>query len=113
MSDRDRLIDLITKEVPRPKADALAIHLLANGVIVPPCKVGDVVYVISRGKVIPLEVDTILNNRRGVSILGRNEKYWGYGTVTLYPDKRIVEWYLTKEEAEEKLRELKDNAKNS
>ena len=35
MPDRDRLIELITKEVPRPKADALAYHLLANGVIVP------------------------------------------------------------------------------
>jgi hypothetical protein len=37
MSDRERLMELITKEVPRPKADALAYHLLANGVIVPPC----------------------------------------------------------------------------
>ena len=36
MSDRERLIELIIKEVPRPKADALAYHLLANGVIVPP-----------------------------------------------------------------------------
>jgi hypothetical protein len=35
MSDRERLMELITKEVPRPKADALAYHLLANGVIVP------------------------------------------------------------------------------
>ena len=34
MTDRDRLIKLISKEVPRPKADALAYYLLANGVIV-------------------------------------------------------------------------------
>ena len=32
MTDRDRLIELIQKEVPRPKADALADYLLANGV---------------------------------------------------------------------------------
>ena len=44
MTDRNRLIELITKEVPRPKADALADHLLAKGVIVPPCKVGDKIY---------------------------------------------------------------------
>lgn len=31
---RYRMIELIEKEVPRPKADALAGHLLANGVIV-------------------------------------------------------------------------------
>ena len=34
MTDRDRLIELLQKEVPRPKADYLAIHLLANSVIV-------------------------------------------------------------------------------
>ena len=105
-TDRERLIELIQNAVngcARHWAEIIADYLLANGVIVPPCKVGDTVYVISRGEVIPLEVDTILNNRKGVSILGRNEKYWGNGTVTLYPDKRIVEWYLTKEEAEAEL----------
>ena len=45
-SNRDRLIELLTKEVARPKAYALADHLLANGVIVPPCKVGQTVYYI-------------------------------------------------------------------
>ncbi len=40
---RDKLIELIKEYVPRPKADALVIHLLANGVIVPPCKVGDTI----------------------------------------------------------------------
>lgn len=35
MTDIGKLIELIEKEVPRPKADAIAYHLLANGVIVP------------------------------------------------------------------------------
>ena len=63
MTDRDRLIELIkaakTKEsfdtifadidtlIDMPHGEEyLAEHLLANGVIVPPCKVGDIVYYI-------------------------------------------------------------------
>lgn len=44
---RDRLIELIQNAVngcARHWAEIIADHLLANGVIVPPCKVGDTVY---------------------------------------------------------------------
>lgn len=44
---RDRLIELIQNAVggcARHWAKIIADHLLANGVIVPPCKVGDFVY---------------------------------------------------------------------
>lgn len=34
-TDREQLIELLQKEVARPKADALAIHLLANGIAIP------------------------------------------------------------------------------
>jgi hypothetical protein len=46
MVDRDRLIELLKNGGVRnfPYVNALANHLLANGVILPPCKVGDVVY---------------------------------------------------------------------
>ena len=49
MTDRDKLIKILRE----PKAlddgvEPLADHLIANGVIVPPCKVGDLVYVIRR-----------------------------------------------------------------
>ena len=50
---RDRLIELLEKGQPpfNPLNDVcigkLADYLLANGVIVPPCKVGDVVYYIN------------------------------------------------------------------
>ena len=46
---RERLIELIQNSVDgcaRHWAELIADHLLANGVIVPPCKVGDMVYVI-------------------------------------------------------------------
>lgn len=47
---RDRLIELLekaAKEMDCPQMDEVAEYLLANGVIVPPCKVGDTVYVIA------------------------------------------------------------------
>ena len=49
MSDRERLIELISSKCQGEKRliDGIADHLLANGVILPPCKVGDVVYYLS------------------------------------------------------------------
>ena len=44
---RDRLIELIQKSVngcAKNWAEVISEYLLANGVIVPPCKVGDMVY---------------------------------------------------------------------
>lgn len=53
---RDRLAALVEEaegmlnnDFPTP--DMIADHLLANGVILPPCKVGDTVYYIAFGKV--------------------------------------------------------------
>lgn len=44
MTEKDRLIELIADKWLSGIYD-MADHLLANGVIVPPCKVGDTVYV--------------------------------------------------------------------
>lgn len=43
MTDREKLVELI-EQVYYCSIEELADHLLANGVIVPPCKVGDTVY---------------------------------------------------------------------
>lgn len=48
MTDRDRLIELLKKYGMRVNMSTLADYLIANGVIMPPCKVGDLVYVIRR-----------------------------------------------------------------
>lgn len=49
MTDRDRLIELLSGKSTDTVADVeyVADYLLANGAIVPPCKVGDKVYVIT------------------------------------------------------------------
>ncbi len=115
MTERERLIDLILSAdislfgADKSFAELYADYLLANGVIVPPCKVGDTVYGISRGAIIPIGVDRIQYSKRGIDILGRNEQYYGYGTITLHPDNEFgIEWYTTKEEA---LKALKGGAK--
>ncbi len=123
---RDRLIELI---INAPKLDCIkggrangktyqtvqniADHLLANGVIVPPCKVGDKVYKISRNKVKECEVVFV-----GISA---DEKCSHFNFVENYADGTFYKSYsmvfdvigktvfLTKEEAEAKLKEREGN----
>ena len=112
MNDRDRLIELIQKEVPRPKADYLAIHLLANGVIVPPCKVGDIVYQVDtlfeEVMTTELKVAELTIDNKGIKTL-----YGATSRGSIYCFDRgynLDQIKFTKEEAEAKLKELKDNA---
>ena len=100
---RDRLIELIDEcrciegvgmELVEKQAD----HLLAAGVIVPPCKVGDMVYCIRYGKarkpyVKPLEVHAIT--------AWRNETF---SVFTTKEDIWNISAFSTKEEAERRLK---------
>ena len=118
-TDRDRLIEIIrdkafSTEYERYNsfewAEHFADYLLANGVIVPPCKVGDKIYKITRNKVKECEVVFI-----GISA---DEKCSYFNFVENYADGTFYKSYsmvfdvigktvfLTKEEAEEKLKEL-------
>ena len=115
MTDREQLIELIlnvkSDDFRGVSVEQMADYLLYNGVIVPPVKVGDAVYVISRNNIVPLKIDTIQYNSYGCNILGRNEKYFGNGTITLHPNNKFgIEWYLTREEAEKALKEREENA---
>lgn len=107
---RDRLIELIkTAEINEPpihrkivdfaEVKQLADHLLANGVIVPPCKVGDKVYFI------------YCHNGKKVGEATVEEIYRGDGGFAYhlcsdytYFDVQEEEVYLTKEEAEQALK---------
>ena len=96
--------------------DDIADYLLANGVIVPPCKVGDVLYVIFKAyneeKVYPVNVsairmDTKKNNNR-VCVWGTfhiTEFYAHEYKATFKFDSIGKTVFLTREEAEAKLRE--------
>ena len=117
MTDRDRLIELLNQTrgtyffAGDDNLNLLADHLLANGVIVPPCKVGDTVYVVSQGQGFCMRwnvyegkvVDIHLNRHNKLTIRVENgEKFFGYFEPCFI--------FLTKEEAEEKLKELNNNA---
>ena len=117
---RDRLFDLIAEMLPEdvpidylPDVDAIVDHLLAAGVIVPPCKVGSKVWFLSKRHYITMRKDTVYeakvvrvyikkNNILCLAIKIKNE--WGN---TEFP--RITEIgktvFLTKEEAEKALAE--------
>ena len=108
MTERERLIEICDTNngwVDEAPAEKFADYLLENGVIVPPVMVGQTVYGISRGAIIPIGIDRIQYSNRGIDILGRNERYFGNGTITLHPDNEFgIEWYATKEEAEQALK---------
>lgn len=73
-----------------------------------PCKVGDIVYIISRNnEIIPLNVYGINIRKDDFTILAKNEKYRGYSILLLLSKYESVDWFLTKAEAEMKLKELK------
>lgn len=111
MNERERLIELMRQafnvsddNYGTPNTEQVVDYLLENGVIVPPVKVGQTVYGISRGAIIPIGIDRIQYSKRGIDILGRNERF-GNGTITLHPDNEFgIEWYTTKEEAEKALK---------
>ena len=105
MTDRERLIDLII-EAKRTDPETgsfteyLADYLISNGVIVPPCKVGDTVYHlypkqgIKANKVKRIQVGTY-----GMMIADRNG---------VFRDDEINKTvFLTREEAENALKENK------
>ena len=118
---RDRLIELLydanekfdeTDCTDEEAVELLADHLLANGVIVPPCKVGDTVWFLNRYSSISMYKDFVYeakvvrvyverDNELCLSVRIKNE----FGT-TEYP--RITEIgktvFLTREEAERALK---------
>lgn len=74
-----------------------------------PVLVGSTVYIISRGKIIPLKIDGIHINKNSIAMQGVNERYFGCGNVTLYDSKKPIEWFLTEEEAEQELAKMQQS----
>ncbi len=112
---RDKLIELIgdkpfTDEYQSYNswewAEHFADHLLAEGVIVPPCKVGDTIYFVSRGEIIPMVVNCISFNGNYQYCLNCNyadEERYGYSLLTFTDKVRGYMFGFTREEAEKAL----------
>ena len=115
MSERKRLIELLSeapcgymtlgKVLYKHVIVKIADYLLEHSVIIPPVKIGDTVYGISRGVIIPIIVDKILYSNDGIDFLGRNEQYFGRSFIHIDVNNGFgIEWYKTKEEAEKQLK---------
>lgn len=119
MTDRDRLIELIvyadtddsyecklcTKDDVSCRecgASKLADHLLANGVIVPPCKVGDSIFRVGNGEIWEWLIEHIEIYGDEIGVVDDGENYFT-------PDKIGKTVFLAKEEAEAKLKEMNED----
>lgn len=114
---RDRLIELIVSAdislfgTDKPYAEVYADYLLANGVIVPPCKVGDTVYF-----VVEFDEDCkcYVDKGRVYAIIQNENTLWlsvRYLSGLRYdhtPNDFGKTVFLTKEEAEKALKERGD-----
>ena len=131
-SDKNRLIELLEDTLHEWECDVsiktlteITEHLIANGVIVPPCKVGDEIWVIDReyGEAVDISCIQFLAKSKGC-IIGTawindydldetlefhiNETQNNVDTdLKVYPDE---DCFLSKEEAEKALKESENNA---
>lgn len=103
MTQRERLIELLM-DVPADGVGLIADFLLANGVIVPPCKVGDDVYWIDETYGFDkATVSCAKGDIKGIAYYG-NEEFRVIVKGESEPEKLHTEWcMLTKAEAEERL----------
>ena len=112
MTDREKLIELLkkadenaSKNLIMDYDDAItdnADYLLANGVIVPPCDIGQTVYT-RYGYSFKIQRIEVLEDKKILFRCGND----GTDDYMAFYDFEIgTEVFLTKEEAEEKLREL-------
>lgn len=115
MTERERLIELLRRSEilcddcgPYGNTyctEAIADHLLANGVILPPCKVGDTVYSIEKGIDHQIFIGEVYETTK------RREGFWfrytrrGYFTGASSFDDIGKTVFLTKEDAEKALKE--------
>ena len=106
MTDRDKLIELISKvQYLGGLEEKVADHLMANGVIVPKYKVGDTVWYITgihRTIVKSAIVEEIIINCNGVSDLFVTSDTGCF-------ENSVDIFYPTKEEAEQALKEREQN----
>ena len=115
MKDRDRLTELILKseilcttcgEVSNTYcAEYLADYLLANGVIVPPLSLNQIVWKVTNTNIDKCRVSGITQKADGsFKIRLTHSRY--RSVFEIAPDRLGKDVFLTKEEAEEKLKEL-------
>ena len=116
MTQKERMVELLEK-ADKAAFDAINVsfeeyysqfadYLLSNGVIVPPCKVGDTVYSISRDRrLLRSDVTGFEVDESGIDF------FLEYGSCS---ESEIGKrWFLTQKEAEQALKERENREKTS
>lgn len=117
MADRDRLIELLSESpwdylICKSNRASLADHLLANGVIVPPCPIGSRIYMLVTRKTHSFE----FKNKKMIRL--ENQHTFIFKThLTRRNFFKIIDsfgktTFLTEEEAEAKLKELQSETQS-
>lgn len=117
MTQKERLVELM-EQSPVIKGcgctcheyfSALADYLLSQGVIVPPCKVGDVVYDIGGfSKIVQAKVETMTTYEQEMSsVVAKQQKPFYRWSVDWNDLGKTV--FFTREEAEQALKERDNN----
>ena len=113
MTERERLIELVKQSLIKhidktcKLAENITEDLLANGVIVPPCMVGDMVYRIGEGNaIIKALVSDWKKESDGDWLFRAFYSVNGSASTILFSDRNIGKTvFLTREEAEKALEE--------
>lgn len=105
----------LNSQIPDNAIEYIVDYFLTNGVIVPPCKVGDTVYLIKDGLIEPCEVEGVYYTRRKnyVRIRPFFQEYIGNWSVYYTPSIRsfgkiVFAGINARENAEKALAESKD-----
>lgn len=109
MTDRDRLVEILQDTLHEWECDVsirtlteITEHLIANGVICPPCKVGQIVWLVRDGKIEETTVEKIVLKDKGLYLKLLCNSF--YETTCRSIGKTV---FLTREEAEKALERSK------
>ena len=109
MTCRDRLIEILQDTLHEWECDVsiktlteITEHLIANGVICPPCKVGQIVWLVRDGKIEETTVEKIVLKDKGLYLKLLCNSF--YETTCRSIGKTV---FLTREEAERALERSK------
>lgn len=94
---RDRLRSLLLERGVNINTTSIADHLIGNGVVVPPCKVGETLHLVQ----IDFEGNYFMTTVTDVS------KITMLSILRAYEEKTVVYMTTDKEQAEQKLKEMR------
>ncbi len=107
MTDKERITEILKAYTKKHNISASSVileeyaeELLANGVIVPPCKVGQIVWLVRDGKIEETTVEKIVLKDKGLYLKLLCNSF--YETTCRSIGKTV---FLTREEAENALKE--------